>query len=200
MTDKKQWDNFHKDIIMDTQVDKDYEKFLKRFYRDDKVNRKVLDIGCGQGTFLAYTSYYYKHWIVYGIDYSWKGLSIANCRLCHRDNVKLKQCNAEKIDYPDGMFDMISVNVLFASIDPGNVIGEIKRLLKSRGKIFIKELSNNSCNMDNKYIRRGKEARMYNDQYFYDLLNSNRFEKIETYKSRIDRQNVEHVVCIGRKK
>jgi ubiquinone/menaquinone biosynthesis C-methylase UbiE len=195
----KEWDQFHTEIQMETSVDKDYEKFLKRFYRDDKEKRMMLDIGCGQGSFLAYTSYYYKEWTCCGVDFSWKALQITNARLNDRKNVRIKQCNADKILYPNEMFDLITVNVLFSSIGPEEVLPEIVRLLKPKGRIFIKELSDNECNKDNKYIRRGESALKYNEQCLYKLFNEKGFGKIETYKVKNEEQNVEHVVLIGRK-
>ena len=195
----KQWDKWHNDIKMDIAVDKDLEKFLKRFYRDDKEKRKVLDVGCGQGNTLAYISYFYKHWKVYGIDWSWKALCIVNCRLKHRQNVVLKQNKADDIKYPTNEFDLCTETLLFASQKPLKVVREIHRLLKPKGRVFIKELSDAECNEDNKYIRRGKDVKRYSEKELYDVLISNNFEKVETYKSMIKEQNVEHIICIGRK-
>ena len=197
----KQWDKFHHEIQMETAVDKDYKNFLSRFYHDDKEKRSVIDIGCGQGSAIAYTSYYYKDWIVHGIDFSWKALCKVNHRMLGRKNVKLKQCSADNIDYPNEKFDMVSINVLLASIEnPEGVIKEAYRILKPHGKVFLKELSDSPCNIDNKYIRRGKEAKKYSEQYLYNLLNDNGFDKVKTYKSELKEQNVEHIVVIGRKK
>ena len=81
-----------------------------------------------------------------------------------------------------------------------DVIKEIHRVLKSKGRVFLKELSDNECNKDNKYIRRGDDVIKFGEKQLYDLLTSNGFEKVETYTTKTEEQNVEHVVVIGRKK
>lgn len=195
----KNWDKFHSDVFMDIQADKDLIKFLKRFYMNDLKNRNILDVGCGQGKDLAYMSYYYKQWRCYGIDYSAKALCITNHRLNHRNNVILKHCDIIDTGYEDNKFDLITDIVTFATGNIDKAIVELNRILKPKGRIFLKEFSDNECNKDNKYLRRGDDVIRFNEQQLYDLLSDNGFEKIEISFSKIKHQGVEHLIGIGRK-
>lgn len=195
----KDWDKYHKDITMDLEADKDMIKFMKRFYRDEKEFKRILDIGCGQGSNLAYLSYTYDNFYCHGIDFS----SVALCRLNHklkkRNNILIRQSNAEKTEFKDNYFDFVVNILLFASNNPDKIIKEIHRILVPKGRIFIKELSDNKCNIDNKYIRRGNEFLKYSEDQLKKLLENNGFERIEISKSKIDHQNIEHIISIGRK-
>jgi ubiquinone/menaquinone biosynthesis C-methylase UbiE len=196
----KQWDEYHKTVLNDPDADKDLIKFLKRFYHADKESKNVLDMGCGQSGNTPYMSYTYKNWICRACDFSWKALCVLNNKMLGRENVLLKQCDAKETGYKNELFDLVIDVVMLASVDDAeSVIKEMHRILKPKGRVFIKEISDDECNNDNKYLRRGNDVIRYNEDKLIKLLNDNGFEKIETKRTRIKHQNIEHIVCIGRK-
>lgn len=194
----KEWDKYHKENKIKPVVDIDFEKFLKRFYMSDKEPRTILDLGCGQGGNLAYMSYNYKDWVCYGSDFSQKALCIVNGKMIKRDNVLLKQCNAEGTIYNDNKFDLIVCTFLMSNNDYKKIIKECHRILTPGGRIFIKELLVCENNIDNKYIER-HELR-YKESQFNEVLNDSGFGKIQIAKSLNKDISVEYLVCTGRKK
>ncbi len=199
----KEWDKFHKDVLMEPRIDNDFECFLKRFCINKEKSKQYLDLGCGQGGTLLDVSNLYKNWVCYGIDYSSKALCITNYKgiVEKRENIKLKQSKADHINYANDKFDVISIILLLASIEyPQSVFKEVYRLLKTQGRIFLKELSDNECNENNKFIRRGASVYRYSEENLYKLLNDNGFKEIENYKVKNEYQNIEHLVYTGIKK
>lgn len=132
----KEWDLKHKEFKVVDSYDKDLDKFLKRFYMSDKEPKAILDLACGQGRNIDYMSKSYDNWSCHGCDFSAKALCITNGKLIGRDNVALRQCNAYNTGYMDMQFDLVVSVFLDVSKD---IIKEIYRILKPKGKIFIKD-------------------------------------------------------------
>jgi ubiquinone/menaquinone biosynthesis C-methylase UbiE len=102
---------------------------------------KLLDVGCGEGSFLFKARDKFNE--VYGIDITPSQIEEAKKNAGKFSNVIFSVYNVnEKIDFPDDMFDTVtSIAVIEHIFDLYFVIGEIYRVLKSGG-IFIVEVPN----------------------------------------------------------
>ena len=90
---------------------------------------RLLEIGCGEGLFLAQIAEQNRNIEVWGIDNDDARLKAAALRL---PNVNLSRCDAADLFFKDGYFDtVICINVLFnmRSID------EVKRTLKDMKRV-----------------------------------------------------------------
>lgn len=104
---------------------------------------KVLDIGCGRGDMIFYCASLGMECV--GIDYSKKGISIANDAKKHQRKSILKKVSfslmdAKKIDFPDSTFDLvISVDVFehLYKEELELVLSEVKRVLKPNGILLV---------------------------------------------------------------
>jgi len=104
-------------------------------------NEKIFEVGCGAGHILQKVDVGQLS----GIDLSPKMLSLARRRL--GDNVELKKCNAESIDYSNSLFDKaICSEVLEHTLHPSRVIEEIARVLKPGGMVILSIPNENRIN------------------------------------------------------
>lgn len=92
----------------------------------------LLDIGVGNG---AHLQRYAKHHIT-GIDSSSRMLQIARQR--NRNHVLLIQMDGEALLFEDKQFDYVVLSHVIAVVDnPERLVGEVFRVLKPNGKLFI---------------------------------------------------------------
>lgn len=95
--------------------------------------KKILEIGCGQG-FNTYLLSKKTQNRVIGIDLSKKDIDISKQRY---PNVDFIVMNAEKLKFKDNYFDFIyAIEVLEHVNHLGKVLNEIKRVLKPGGKLI----------------------------------------------------------------
>lgn|SRR5687768_8837382 len=92
----------------------------------------LLEIGVGDGKHLSL----YKSHKITGIDTSASMLRLAKKR--QKDNIDLIQMNGEQLLFPAGVYDYVVLSHVIAVVDnPETLLGEIYRVLKPGGKIFI---------------------------------------------------------------
>jgi ubiquinone/menaquinone biosynthesis C-methylase UbiE len=101
-----------------------------------RENMSVLDIGCGTGTQLV--MYHQAGCRIFGVDSSPSMLEIARRKL--GDKAELSLQDAVKINYPDQMFDLITMMFVIhevpAPIRPA-VLTECKRVIKPEGRLLL---------------------------------------------------------------
>lgn len=108
-----------------------------RFIRNhlpDLRNNKLLDIGCGSGTDIAY--YEQQGSIAYGIDASGFMVTTAKNKMKHSDRVSRQRI--EHTSFPSSHFDIITGRYCLhylRSIDAG--YNEMARLLKRNGLLIL---------------------------------------------------------------
>ena len=112
---------------------------LAQLFKEQRI-QKILDLGCGTGRHLIFFAK--NGFEVYGIDASPKALEIANKWLKEeRLHAELKNHRMEhKFPFEDAFFDaIISIQVIHHNLmrDIILTIEEIKRILKTKGMIFI---------------------------------------------------------------
>jgi ubiquinone/menaquinone biosynthesis C-methylase UbiE len=102
-------------------------------------NKRVLEVGCGQGPILNYLAQF--DMLMHGIDMSKTSLAQAQTgaiEMGHVDRITLSICDAENLSFLDESFDVvISVGVLHHTKDTWRGVREIYRILKPDGVAIV---------------------------------------------------------------
>lgn len=121
------------------------KKFYEAVLQANCQNGRVLDYGCGSGT---YTFYLAKHdAIVTGIDISNVSIEQAKKRALH-ENILSKPLflvmNAEDLSFNNDYFDIVCGGAILHHLDLDKALSEITRILKRNGKaVFVEPLGHN---------------------------------------------------------
>jgi len=99
----------------------------------ESCNRgKLLDIGCGQGKFLARMQNF--GWNVSGVEPDAEAANIAR----ERFGVEVAAGAVEKARFPDGHFEAVTMRHVIEHIhDPLSILMEVRRILKPGGNIIV---------------------------------------------------------------
>ena len=98
---------------------------------------KVLDLGCGPGSFFYVLREKNKKAILYGIDVSKKQIDFASKLV---KSASFCASDAIKIPFKDDTFDYVTLIEVIEHLNKNierNIFNEIKRVLKKNGKIII---------------------------------------------------------------
>ena len=125
-------------LLKKREIIKYFDEFIKNYISE---NDKILDYGCGPGTFSVKLSSMTKNQ-VYGIDISKK--FIEECEILKNtlkiDNFHPQHVEGKKLPYNDNSFDLILLfDVIHHLEDINENFVEIKRVLKKSGKLVIYE-------------------------------------------------------------
>ena len=105
---------------------------------------RLLDVGCGTGSFLREVKRNHPRLCVTGLDLSAPYLNVARRRLGDWSRVTLIEAAAEAMPFAAGQFDVVSCIYLFHELPPAirrAVAAEIRRVLKPNGTlIFVDSL------------------------------------------------------------
>jgi ubiquinone/menaquinone biosynthesis C-methylase UbiE len=122
---------------------------IKRTLADQGLTGKVLELGCGNGTYSVTLAP--KAERLYVTDVSDQMLSVCKDRLKHLDNVEIEKQNCISLSYPDSIFDsVVMVNLLHVIPEPEKAISESKRVLKVNGKIVVISFTTHGMGLFNK--------------------------------------------------
>ena len=125
-------------LLNKKEIVKYFDEFIKNYISE---NDKILDFGCGPGTFSVKLSSMTKN-EVYGIDISKK--FIEECEILKNtlkiNNFYPQHVQSKILPYKDNFFDLILLfDVIHHLEDINENFVEIKRVLKKRGKLVIYE-------------------------------------------------------------
>ena len=98
---------------------------------------RLLEVGCGAGTDLAYLARRFQH--VVGVDLAEAGARLAGGAL-HHWQVKgtTLVADGEALPFADGAFDLAySFGVLHHTDDPAQALREIRRVLRPGGRVVV---------------------------------------------------------------
>lgn len=97
----------------------------------DRRPGRVLDVGCGDGNFLA--SLKRRGWAVHGTDFS-----AAACELARGKGIAVQQGPLASAGFPDDFFDVVSLwHVLEHLSEPLAELAEIRRILRDDGLLVV---------------------------------------------------------------
>jgi ubiquinone/menaquinone biosynthesis C-methylase UbiE len=101
---------------------------------------KLLDVGCGTGSFLREVKRNYPRLRVTGLDLSGPYLGVAARRLADWSRVELVEAAAERMPFHNASFDVVTSVYLFHELPPRirrAVAAEIQRVLKPNGTFIL---------------------------------------------------------------
>ncbi|MCP4722330.1 MAG: class I SAM-dependent methyltransferase [Desulfobacteraceae bacterium] len=111
-------------------------KIVKAKVADQHALGRVLELGCGNGTYSELIAPNADH--VLATDFSDEMVCVAQKKLKTISNVRVEKQNCLKTSYEDNSFDtVIMVNLLHIISDPRCALEEAGRVLKPGGKIII---------------------------------------------------------------
>jgi CMP-N-acetylneuraminic acid synthetase/ubiquinone/menaquinone biosynthesis C-methylase UbiE len=145
------------------QFFKKANSYLKKY---SKQKSKLLDIGCGYGRF--FSIYRDNGSEIYGIDISKEMIDEAKKEYWNIAR-ELKVCGAEKIEYPNGYFDMVIVWAVLEAVKQDETIYEALRVLKKDGIAILAGKNDNYHDNDKNALIAEKKAReKSHPNYFTD--------------------------------
>ncbi|URR36691.1 class I SAM-dependent methyltransferase [Thermosynechococcus sp. HN-54] len=99
---------------------------------------EVLDVGSGTGRILQILHQRYPHWQLTGIDLSPAMLAIARR---HSPHLNFVHGDAKALPFATASFDVVISNSLVHHLaDPQPALGEMLRVLRPQGILFIRDL------------------------------------------------------------
>jgi ubiquinone/menaquinone biosynthesis C-methylase UbiE len=122
--------------------------YLELFKNINTENLTLLDVGCGRGGGLNILNKYFKFKELYGCDINSKAINY-----CQKNfkNINFKISNAEKLDYNDKTFDLITNVESFHCYKNKNFfLKETYRVLKKEGSLLMTDINLN-FNLDNSF-------------------------------------------------
>ena len=174
MSINKSWDPVWEKVFQEQEWGKYPSESLIRFiarnfYKKDRQNTKILEVGCGTGANIWYLSR--EGFDTYGIDGSNTGILLATKRL-ENENLKahLSTDDILALPYENDFFDcVIDVECLYANNykNSSKILLDIKRVLKKGGLFYSRTFSDHmfvgnahpiSENLEFKYIDEGPLA------------------------------------------
>jgi SAM-dependent methyltransferase len=126
--------------------------------------RRVLDVGCGRGAWLAtFEGYGVERSALAGIELDPERAQLCRDRLAGAD---VRQGNAAQLPWPDATFDLVCQFVVFSSILDErmrqDVAAEMRRVLRPGGAIVWYDFFvDNPRNKDVRGVGRGELARLF---------------------------------------
>lgn len=118
---------------------------------------RVLDVGCGTGTFAVMVKRIYPNAEVVGMDPDLKALARAKRKSNAADlSVEWNQGLAQEMPYPDGSFDRVFSSYMFhhLTLDVKQaMLREVLRLLKPGGSLHLLDFTPSPKRFDGKLAR-----------------------------------------------
>lgn len=130
---KKQYNEFSNTYSNNINYDESSNNLFYNQFDFNIENKKVLDVGCGDGSDLFKISQ--KGAVVYGVEPSEE--FVKKAKELNSSGI-IKEGVAENIPYSDAMFDVVvSKWALQTCSDLGRALGEIARVLKPDGTFIL---------------------------------------------------------------
>lgn len=105
-----------------------------------RPGERVLDVGCGDGTFTEDAAR--RTGDVVGLDRSRAMLDAGAARLAHVPGIRWVEGDATALPFPDAAFDVVmAVAMLGALPDPAPAIREAARVLRPGGRVVLGDLN-----------------------------------------------------------
>lgn len=148
---EQEFDKFAQDYRdIHTETVKKLSEFGSEYFAEYKVQtikdslnfkpQNILDLGCGDGTSCEYLRKHFPDAKIFGIDISSQSIEAAKGKQI--ENCNFESYDGNKIPYESESFDLILVACVFHHVKKENhfdLLKELKRVLKTNGKLFIFE-------------------------------------------------------------
>lgn len=141
----------------------------------------ILDLGCGTG--ISTRQLAKRNVSIIGCDVDSE--MIKNAKTDNQKNIKYVKGNAEKLPFPCGCFDGVTMFTSFHWFTNKKALSQIRRVLKPNGIIFIVQprykspLRRDLRQIINKALKLGIKPR-YSTKKFSKVLSENKFRIIKT--------------------
>lgn len=125
-------------------VTKGSRKYYEDFLLSNCYNRRVLEYGCGTGSFAFSLSQHDAE--VTGIDISEVAIKLAKAqaRKVGSENPNFLMMDAEDMQFEDSSFDIVCGTAILHHLDVDKALREVARVLKPEGTaIFVEPLGHN---------------------------------------------------------
>lgn len=133
-------------IYKEFSIAEDYPEYVLRELIPHVLDKKVADIGCGNGKYLKALSPYATS--IVGIDKSFEQVTLAQKNCIAKQNVLVSLADATNIPLANNSVDIVMACWMLGTIlEPSRqeeVIAEMKRICKPKGKILLIENLENS--------------------------------------------------------
>lgn len=196
MGEQRKFDNFdefadeyrdiHNNAIKLSGTDSDYFSEYKivelKKHENAEVKLSLLDFGCGDGNSCVYFSKHFSNIEINGIDVSEDSIKIAQERQIA--NASFKAFDGGNIPYEDNAFDIVFTSMVFHHIAHNlhdNILSEIRRVLKPKGRFYIFEHNPNNP-LTRKVVREcvfDKDAVLLKPNYCQSIITNAGFSKNE---------------------
>jgi ubiquinone/menaquinone biosynthesis C-methylase UbiE len=164
----------------------DYKiKYLQEF--ESNIKQQILDVGSGDGAVENFIQKYFPLWETIGIDISSESIAVAKSRNLSNSNFKL--FDGINLPFENESFDVVFIANVLHHVkfeDHAYLLGEIKRVLKPKGRLYIFEHNPknpftrhlvNTCIFDenavllkSKYLKSQLEDLEFKIQYLHYIL------------------------------
>lgn len=139
-------------------------------------NQNLLDLGCGTGGAVRYAAGLVKEkGQFYGIDISSNMIEKAKANSLDYKNVHYYQASAEQLPFENGFFDfIICSNSFHHYFSPDKALNQACRVLKSRGRIYILDVTADGffMKMVDRWVKNKERehVRFYSTQEYQELF------------------------------
>jgi ubiquinone/menaquinone biosynthesis C-methylase UbiE len=157
--------------------------FYEKYLAVDSSGKRILEYGCGPGSYAFFLAE--RGATVTGIDISPVAIEQAREHAKHEniDRIEFRIMDAEKLEFPDGSFDLVCGTGILHHLDLDKAFSEIARVLRPDGSaIFIEPLGHNP--LVNLYRKRTPDLRTADEHplLMKDLRRAaDFFDRVETH-------------------
>ncbi|MFX1537939.1 MAG: class I SAM-dependent methyltransferase [Promethearchaeota archaeon] len=109
-----------------------FEKILTQIKKRFPKPASLLDVGCGNGSFLETAKKFSRN--VCGVD-----TSAYCCRTCKEKSLTVYCGELEEVNFPNSSFDVVTMfHVIEHVLDPRSLLVEVRRILKVGGGVVVR--------------------------------------------------------------
>lgn len=128
---------------------------------------KILDTGCASGWFISEVARRFPQYNFFGVDIYEKAIEQARK---YYPGISFSCVDAHHLSFPDNSFNMvICMNVLEHVVNPQQILKEIKRVIKSGGKVIIGMDSENFLFSMSWYLWKKFSGKVWKDAHLHKL-------------------------------
>lgn len=132
------WSKFANDLEERTNyvVGKNDIEVIKTFLTKQKTLGKILELGCGNGTYSKILIREAKY--LTATDFSDEMVAVTKKRFKGIGNISVEKENCFSLSYPDSSFDTVFMaNLLHVIPEPEKAVAEGKRVLNKNGRLIV---------------------------------------------------------------